>query len=63
MSLSNKSVVILVLLSMVGVLVQCDSSTNTQTVSATLGKDDVIKGQALAAAYCQSCHKLPDLLY
>ncbi|NNU34617.1 hypothetical protein HK413_12025 [Mucilaginibacter sp. S1162] len=48
---------------MVVLLVQCNSSTKDSSPSSTYGQytaDDVSKGQALAANYCKSCHKLPD---
>jgi hypothetical protein len=59
----NKTLVISFLVLMVTTLVQCNSSTDKSAASTkteVFSKDDVIKGQALAAEYCQSCHQLPD---
>ncbi|WP_429382714.1 FG-GAP repeat domain-containing protein [Mucilaginibacter sp. UYCu711] len=44
-------------------LVQCNSSTNTSSSQGTSGQysaDDISKGEALAATYCQTCHQLPN---
>lgn len=58
MRLSDKLVVITLLVLIVVALVRCNSETNKQTKN-TFSADDVSKGQALAAQYCQSCHQLP----
>jgi hypothetical protein len=60
----NKIVVITLLAFMVAILIQCNSKTGNSTPispSRDIFPDsDVMKGKALAANYCQSCHKLPD---
>jgi hypothetical protein len=62
MRLSNKTTIITCLVLMVVLLVQCNSSNDSSSsnTSAQYTADDVSKGQALAANYCQTCHKLPD---
>ncbi|MBC7400630.1 MAG: VCBS repeat-containing protein [Mucilaginibacter sp.] len=63
MRLSNKTIVITCLALVVVLLVQCNSSTkktSSSDSSIQYSADDVTKGQALAANYCQTCHKLPD---
>jgi mono/diheme cytochrome c family protein len=54
----NKTIVIALLSLMCAALVECNSSTNNAAGESS--KDDVSKGETLAATYCQSCHKLPD---
>jgi hypothetical protein len=54
----NKAIIISLLVLMCAILVQCNSSTNN--TSREISKDDVNKGETLAATYCQTCHKLPD---
>jgi hypothetical protein len=59
----SKTSVIVFLVLIVGLLVQCNSSTTKTDVTEkpeVFSKSDIIKGQALAASYCQSCHQLPD---
>lgn len=63
MRLFNKTTVITCLVLLVVLLVQCNSPTSDSSSSDSSLKysaDDVSKGQALAANYCQRCHKLPD---
>jgi len=63
MRLPNKTIVIILLVLIVVALTKCNSATNhsaSETTTGIFSKDDVAKGQGLAAAYCQSCHKLPD---
>ncbi|MGF7081770.1 hypothetical protein ABIB50_004142 [Mucilaginibacter sp. UYCu711] len=60
---SNKANVIALLVLMCIMLVQCNSSTNTSSSQGTSGQysaDDISKGEALAATYCQTCHQLPN---
>ncbi|MES2425500.1 MAG: hypothetical protein V4560_00960, partial [Bacteroidota bacterium] len=59
----SKTSAIVFLVLIVGLLVQCNSSTTKTDVTEkpeVFSKSDIIKGQALAASYCQSCHQLPD---
>jgi hypothetical protein len=59
----NKAIVIALLVLMCATLVQCNSSTITSSSPGASGQysaDDISKGQALAANYCQTCHQLPD---
>ncbi len=55
------SVVISCLVLMVFALVQCNSKTGKPAASTQdFSPADVVKGHALAANYCKSCHQLPD---
>ncbi|MDB5158429.1 MAG: hypothetical protein JWR50_3136 [Mucilaginibacter sp.] len=63
MRLPDKTIVITLLVLIVAMLTRCNSSVDhsaSKATTETFSKDDVAKGQGLAAAYCQSCHKLPD---
>ncbi|WP_345103346.1 VCBS repeat-containing protein [Mucilaginibacter panaciglaebae] len=57
--MSNKLVVITLLVLIIAALVRCSEATNSKA-NETFSADDVGKGQALAAQYCQSCHQLPN---
>jgi hypothetical protein len=58
----NKALVFICLLLVVALLIRCNGSGNgTENTTVPLGDPhDVVKGQALAAQYCKSCHQLPD---
>lgn len=59
----NKAIAIALLGLMCVTLVQCNSSTNdssSSNASVRYSANDVSKGQAMAANYCQRCHQLPD---
>jgi hypothetical protein len=59
----SKAIVTILLVLVVVVLVRCDSSPNksvSPTVLPVFSAGDVMKGKAVTAQYCQSCHKLPD---
>jgi hypothetical protein len=58
---SGKAVILLSLLLAVVLLIRCGNAGNDQAkTDVALGNpNDIVKGKALAAQYCQSCHQLP----
>jgi hypothetical protein len=59
----NKTIVVVCLCLVVALLIQCNGLPNEvdkTAITHAADTGDVSKGQALAAQYCQSCHKLPD---
>jgi hypothetical protein len=60
--LSNKFTAIAMLMLLVAVLVRCssDSKNAADQATAEFSEYDISQGEAMAAKYCQSCHKLPD---
>jgi len=58
----NKAVIIALLVMITLLLIECNDSTDkpdTSSSSEVFIRDDINRGQALAATYCQSCHQLP----
>ena len=56
---SNKLLAVISLALLVVVLVRCSGGAGNQA-KGSVNVEDISKGQAAAAQYCQSCHQLPD---
>ena len=59
MRLLNKLLAVISLALLVVVLVRCSGGAGNQA-KGSVNVEDISKGQAAAAQYCQSCHQLPD---
>ncbi|TSJ42873.1 VCBS repeat-containing protein [Mucilaginibacter corticis] len=63
MRLPDKTIVIVLLVLVVAALVRCSNPADhkvSKSDTLSFSNEDVVKGQSLAAANCQTCHKLPD---